>query len=196
MYVLGGEPVTIATVNKTQTFDLSPYAGQIVALDLRTFEAGMPLYTLSQEGKTPLRIAVLPDPVQPARGVVTYRNSFGVWERLTLRGKMEVSESPAGEAVTLKRYDVQSGLYIDRTARAARKRQFKINTGYLHPERYGAVAADLLRSDEVYLKSACCVHPATFSVTCDDHTVFSSDDHTTPRALDLVFTELAESRYV
>ena len=46
IYVLGGEPITISTMYKTATYDLTPYLGQIVALDLRAFEAGMPLYTL------------------------------------------------------------------------------------------------------------------------------------------------------
>lgn len=196
VYVLGGAPITVRTVNKTETYDLTPYLGQLVALDLRAFEAGMPLYTLSQEGKTSLTIAIQQDPPAPVRGVVTYRNSFGVWERLTIRGKMEVSESSAQEAETLKRYDTQSGLYTDRTMRAARKRQFKVNTGYLHPEYYGVNIADLLRSDEVYLKSEYCLQAVPFAVTCEDHLVYSSDDATTPRTLDLVFTELRESRYI
>lgn len=196
VYVLGGAPITVSTMYKEATYDLTPYLGRIVALDLRAFEAGMPLYKLSQQGKTPLTIAVQQDPPAPVRGVITYRNSFGAWERLTIRGKMEVSESAAQEAETLKRYDTESGLYVDRTTRAARKRQFKINTGYLHPEYYGVNIADLLRSDEVYLKSEYCRQPVPFAVTCEDHLVYSSDDATTPRTLDLVFTELRESRYI
>lgn len=196
VYVLGGAPVTVSTINKTVTYDLSPYLGQIVALDLRAFEVGVPLYKLSQDGKTPLTIAVQPDPPAPVRGVITYRNSFGVWERLTIRGNIEVSEAAAQEVEALKRYDTQSGLYIDHTTRAARKRQFKINTGYLHPEYYGVNIADLLRSDEVYLKSEYCLQPVPFAVTCDDHLAYSSDDNTTPRTLDLVFSELRESRYI
>ncbi len=196
IYVLGGEPITISTMYKTATYDLTPYLGQIVALDLRAFEAGMPLYTLSQQGKTPLTIAIQPDPSTLVRGVITYRNSFGAWERLTIRGKLEVSESADQETVTIKRYDTQSGLYIDRTMRTARKRQFKINTGYLHPEYYKVNIADLLRSDEVYLKSEYCLQAVPFAVTCEDHLVYSSDDRTTPRTLDIVFTELRESCYI
>ena len=196
IYVLGGEPITISTMYKTATYDLTPYLGQIVALDLRAFEAGMPLYTLSQQGKTPLTIAIQPDPSTLVRGVITYRNSFGAWERLTIRGKLEVSESADQETVTIKRYDTQSGLYADRTMRTARKRQFKINTGYLHPEYYKVNIADLLRSDEVYLKSEYCLQAVPFAVTCEDHLVYSSDDRTTPRTLDIVFTELRESCYI
>lgn len=196
VYVLGGAPVTLGTLDRTATYDLTPYQGQIVALDLEKFQPGAPLYKLTQEGKTPLTLAVQPDPPAPMQAVVTYRNSFGTWERLTLRGRLEISESSVQDSESLKRYDATSGQYSDRTVQSVRKRQFRVNTGYLHPEYYRVNIADLLRSDQVYLQTEYCRHHVPLAVTCEEHLLLCSDDNTTPRSLDLVFTELRENRYI
>lgn len=197
IYVVGGQPVTLSTDYKTQTFDLTQYEGKIVALDLDVFDKGMPLYTISQPGKTPMKIGIKPDVEGKCTSVVSYRNSFGVWERLTLVGGVNISESTSSQqSEVLKSYDVMNAVYTQRPARSSRKRQYTINTGYLHPEIYSVAISDMLRSDEVLLKLDSFVSPVQCAVQCDDFLAFTSEDNTTPRGLDLVFTELREGQYV
>lgn len=197
VYVMGGESVTISTEYKTQTFDLKQYEGQIVALDLDAFDKGMPLYTISQPGKTPMKIGVKPDVEGKCTSVVSYRNSFGVWERITLVGGVNISEtSSSQQAEVLKSYDVMNAVYSERPSRSSRKRQYTVNTGYLHPEIYSVAISDMLRSDEVLLKLDSFVSPVQCAVACEDFLAFTSEDNTTPRGLDLVFTELREGQYV